>query len=184
MTMATSRTSSFYLTESVEIATGTVSGLATMDVGSLISVGDRQGLAIEAVELIWQNENTVSGVISANIQAAVIGNTTFECQLTDLNPNGVILRADDNSIIASGALNLDDVNNITSMVPDIVPDVFGTLDEARHVISDVLHIVAHSSTAVDAGHSVWATVRIKARIVTLGVKDFMGLAITASQSDQ
>jgi len=70
------------------------------------------------------------------------------------------------------------------MVPDIVPDIFGTLDEARHVISDVLHIVAHSSLAIDAGHSVWATVRIKARIVTLTTKDFMALAITASQSDQ
>jgi len=157
-----------------------------MDVGSLISVGDRQGLAVEGVDIIWQNENTVSGVISAHIAGAVTGNATFECQLTDLNPNGVILRADDNSIIASGALNLDDVNNVTSMVPDIVPDVFGTLDEARHVISDVLHIVAHTSIAggIDAGHSVWATVRIKARIVQLGVKDFMGLAITASQSDQ
>lgn len=155
-----------------------------MDVGSLISVGDRQGLAIEAVDIIWQNENTVSGVISAHIQGAVIGNATFEAQLTDLNPNGVILRADDNSIIASGAMNLDDVNNITSMVPDIVPDIFGTLDEARHVISDVLHIVAHSSLAIDAGHSVWATVRLKARLVTLGVKDFMALTITASQSDQ
>ena len=182
--MASSRTSSFYLTEAVEIPTGTVSGLATMDVGSLISVGDRQGLAIEQVDIIWQNENTVSGVISAHIAGAVGAATTFEAQLTDLNPNGVILRADDNSLIASGALNLDDANNVTSMVPDIVPDIFGTLDEARHVISDVLHIVAHSSLAIDAGHSVWAVIRIKARIMTLSTKDFMALAITASQSDQ
>jgi len=182
--MATSRTSSFYLTEAVEIPAGVVAGSATMDVGSLISVGDRQGLAIEGVDIIWQNENTVSGVISAHIAGAMSASGTLECQLTDLNPNGVILRADDNSIIASGALNLDDTNNVTSMVPDIVPDIFGTLDEARHVISDVLHIVAHTSLAIIAGHSIWATVRIKARIVTLGVKDFMGLAITASQSDQ
>jgi len=46
-------------------------------------------------------------------------------QLTDLNPGTVLIRADDNSLIASGALNIDGANNIVSNEVDIFPDNFG-----------------------------------------------------------
>jgi len=180
--MAKSKSSSFWLTENVQIAATAVVGTADLSLGAYIDVGDQQALAIEQVDIIWQDEDG-NGLFDSLIGSAVIGNAAFDFQLTDLNPGGVILRADDNSLIASGSINLDDTNNVISRGPDLFPDTFGKLDEARLVINDQLYMVVTSTAAVVAAHTLHASVRIKARIVKLGVQDWMALSITGMASD-
>jgi len=53
------------------------------------------------------------------------GNGSITCQLTDLNPGTAFVRADDQSLIASGAVNVDFVNNIASLGTDMYPDQWG-----------------------------------------------------------
>lgn len=181
--MATSKTGSFWLTETVTIAAAADSASGTIDLGAYVDVGDQQALAVEQVDVIWQRENTTTDVINSAMGGAVTGNTAFDVQLTDLNPEGVILRADDNTLIASGSMNLDDTNNVLSFGPDLFPDTFGKLDESRMVVNDNLYVVATSSNVVDANNNVLATVRIKARIVKLSTKDWMAIAIQSTAAD-
>jgi len=52
-------------------------------------------------------------------------NGSFGFQLTDLNPGTLLVRADNQSLVASGALQIDIVNNIASHSNDLYPDSFG-----------------------------------------------------------
>ena len=54
--MATSKTSSFWLTEVVSLPLTAVTGdraEGTIDLGAYVDVGDQQALAIEQVDIIW-----------------------------------------------------------------------------------------------------------------------------------
>jgi len=181
--MATSKTGSFWLTETVTIAAAADSASGTIDLGAYVDVGDQQALAVEQVDVIWQVETLATGVINSGIGGSVTGNTAFDIQLSDLNPSNLILRADDNTLIASGSMNLDDTNNVLSFGPDLFPDTFGKLDESRMIVNDNLYVVATSSNVVDAGFGLMATVRIKARIVKLSTKDWMAIAIQSTAAD-
>jgi hypothetical protein len=165
------------------MAATTDSASGTIDLGAYVDVGDQQALAVEQVDVIWQVLDTATDVINSGIGGAVVGNTAFDVQVTDLNPSGVIVRADDNTLIASGSMNLDDTNNVLSFGPDLYPDTFGKLDESRMVVNDNLYCVATSSNAIAAAHSLLATVRIKARIVKLSTKDWMAIAIQSTAAD-
>jgi len=181
--MARSKTSSFWLTEAVVIAAAGDNGTGTIDLGAYVDVGDQQGVAIEEVDFIWQDLDTASGEYSAALGGTVTGNTAFDAQLGDLNPAGLILRADDNQLIASGSMNIDDTNNVLSFGPDLYPDTFGTLDEARMVVNDQLYVVATSSSVINAGHSLVLVCRMKCRVVKLSTKDWMSIAIQSTAAD-
>ena len=181
--MAKSKTGSFWLTEELSLAAVDTIYQGTIDLGAYVDVGDQQALAVEQVDVIWQVLDTATDVINSGIGGAVVGNTAFDVQVTDLNPSGVIVRADDNTLIASGSMNLDDTNNVLSFGPDLYPDTFGKLDESRMVVNDNLYCVATSSNAIAAAHSLLATVRIKARIVKLSTKDWMAIAIQSTAAD-
>jgi len=181
--MARSKTSSFWLTEAVVIAATTQQGTGTIDLGAYVDVGDQQGIAVEEVDFIWQDLDTATGEYSAALGGTVGANAAFDGQLGDLNPAGLILRADDNQLIASGSMNIDDTNNVLSFGPDLYPDSFGTLSEARMVVNDQLYVVATSSTPVLANHSLILVVRIKCRVVKLTTKDWMAIAIQSTAAD-
>ena len=182
--MARSKTSTFTLTERISSATA-VGGIytGTLDIGGLVDVADRQGLAIESVDFVTQAYEVATGLYNTAMGAASPSNLTFDMQLSDLNPGGAILPADDNNLIASGVLNFDDTNNVSSLGPDLYPDNFGKLDESRMVINDQLYFVVEASNNPNAGFQYTTTVRIRCRAVTLGVKDFMALAITSVSND-
>jgi len=179
--MATSKTGSFWLTESVTMAATLQIATGTIDLGSLVDVGDQQGVSVEQIDVIWQEYNgtTYNGMVGN----AVAANAVFDVQLSDLNPGGVIVRADDHSLVGSASLTLDDTNNITSLGPDIYPDTYGKLDESRIVVNDQLYIVSSSTAAIAATRNLVATVRIKARIVKLSTKDWMAIAIQSVAAD-
>jgi len=152
-----------------------------IDLGAYVDVGDQQAIAIEYVDFITQGRDA-----SNNPQLLIdslAGRTTFGYQLSDLNPGGALLFADDNSLIASGALGVDSATDQMTTGSDFYPDNFGKLDESRMVVNDTLFITGIGSGTYAAGTSADVTVRIKARIVKLNSKDWISIAIQSTASD-
>ena len=182
--MATSKTATFTLTERINggtAASGLFSG--TIDIGGLVDVGDQQGLAIESVDFIMQRYVPATNIWSGDLTAGTTADCAFDMQLSDLNPGGAILPADDNNLIASALLHLDDTQGIYSVGPDLYPDDFGKIDESRIVVNDQLYLVFDASNASASGNQWACTVRIRARVVKLSTRDWMAIAITGVSND-
>lgn len=183
--MATAKTGSFYLTETITLPAATASGgrvQGTIDLGAYVNVATGQALAVESVDLIYQHSDDYGSDPANMLQ----GNGTITVQLTDLNPGTAFVRADNQSLIASGALAIDDANNIASHVTDLYPDNFGpsALSEAFMVVNDSLYLVAGpDGAATNAGQVNYVTARIRCRIVKLGQKDWVAIAIQSTASD-
>jgi hypothetical protein len=181
--MAKSMTGSFYLTETINVVTATASGgrvQGTIDLGAYVNVPTGQAVAIESVDFIYQNTNDYGG----QVEGMLNGNGALSVQLSDLNPGTAFLRADDQSLIASGALNIDNTNNVATHVNDLYPDNFGpaSLSEAFMVVNDTLYLVAGPDGAAAAA-DVFCTARIRCRVVKLSTKDWMAIAIQSTASD-
>jgi len=180
--MATSKTGSFWLTEVVHLPATQATGTrvqSTIDLGAYVDVGDQQAVAIEQVDFIHQ----VGDDYGSDVEAMLNGNGAITTQLSDLNPGTALVRADDNNLIASGALNIDVTNNVATFAADFYPDTFGKLDSARLVVNDSLYLVSGPDGANVSSASVYITARIKCRIVKLSTKDWMAIAIQSTASD-
>jgi hypothetical protein len=180
--MAKSKTGSFWLTETVTMPLGTLTEgrvQGTIDLGAYVDVGDQQAISIERVDFIWQRSSDYGNDLESFL-AAVPG--SLGVQVTDLNPGTLFVRGDDNSLIASGALNISSTSN-ASHSNDFYPDNFGKLDESRMVVNDSLYVVVGNDGANIGTAAMHCTARIKARIVKLGTKDWMSIAIQSTASD-
>ena len=182
--MATAKTGSFYLTETVVLPPLTASGAriqGSVDLGAYVNVPTGQALAIESVDFIYQDGLDFSSTASLMLDAS----GGIAVQLTDLNPGTVFVRADDQSLVASGGLNVDKPNNIATHVSDLYPDNFGptNMSEAFMVVNDTLYLVAGPSLGNIAGSSVAVTARIRCRVVKLSQQDWMAIAIQSTASD-
>jgi len=178
--MARSKTGSFWLTETVTIPSGTTTGdrvSGTLDLGAYVDVGDQQALSIELIDFIHQSGSD----LGSDVETMLATNGAITTQLTDLNPGGAFVRADDNSLVASSGLNIE--GSIASHSSDFYPDAFGKLDESRMVVNDSLYVVTGPDFSDSGGVAVYVTVRIKCRIVKLGTKDWMAIAIQSTASD-
>jgi len=180
--MAKSKTGSFWLTERIQLDTDSVVVDGTIDLGAYVDVGDQQAIAIEVVDYIWQRE-TATGSFSGEVEQVVPGNGAADCQLSDLNPGTSILAADDNSLISGGNIHIDGSNYIVTQATDFFPDTFGKLDESRMVVNDSLYLCGLLNGTIAAGETLSVTCRIKCRIVKLGLKDWMALAVQSTASD-
>jgi len=182
--MATAKTGSFYLTETITFPAASASGTriqGSIDLGAYVNVATGQAIAIDEVDFVFQH-----GDYNAAARNMVQANGTFTVQLTDLNPGTAFIRADDQSLVASGALNIDFANNIVSSETDLYPDNYGpnALSEMFMVVNDTLYLVAGNNlAATSAAEEVYVTVRIRARVVRLGSKDWMAIAIQSTASD-
>jgi len=180
--MARSKTGSFYLTEVVSFSPADISGTVvqgSIDLGAYVDVGDQQAIAIEMVDFMWQR----GSAFSADYVGFLAANGCLQAQLNDLNPGTVMVRADDNNLIADGALNIDATNNIGTSAANFYPDSFGKLDESRLVVNDSLYLTCQVSNTDISTQTVHCTVRIKCRIVKLSTKDGMAIAIQSTASD-
>jgi len=182
--MATAKTGSFYLTETVSLTAAAADGSrfqGTVDLGAYVNVPTGQAIAIDSVDFIWQNGSNYDG----NVEGMVAANGALSVQLTDLNPATVFVRADDNSLIASGSLNIDQSNCIASHTNDLYPDNFGpsNLSEAFMVVNDTLYVVGGNDGTAVGGATVHCTARIRCRVVKLSSKDWMAIAIQSTASD-
>lgn len=181
--MATAKTGSFYLTETVTLPNGSATGTrvqGVIDLGAYVNVATGQAVAIESVDIIHQSGGNFNQLL-ANL---FVADGCLSTQLTDLNPGGAFVRADDHSLVASSALNVDDGNNQGSFEMDIYPDNFGptALSEAFLVVNDSLYFTVGNEGVV-GGSDVFVTARIKCRIAKLSNKDWMAIAIQSTASD-
>jgi len=113
------------------------------------------------------------------------GNGAITVQLVDLNPGTLFIRADNHSLIASGSLNIDVANCIASHTNDLYPDNFGPAaqSESFMVVSDSMFLVAGNDGAAISTGTVDITARIRCRVIRLGSKDWMALAIQSTASE-
>jgi len=183
--MATAKTGSFYLTETITLPTAAVDSSrvqGTIDLGAYVNVPTGQAIAIESVDFVYQTTADFGG----NVNGMLTGNGAITAQLSDLNPGTAFIRADDQSLVASGSLNIDDANNIASHNSDLYPDNFGpsNLSEAFLVVNDSLYLVGGLDAPgfVIVG-PVYITARIKCRVVKLSTNDWMAIAIQSTAAD-
>ncbi len=180
--MAEAMTNSFYLTESVVMPAATASGVATqatIDLSSYINVPTGQAIAIASVDFVYQRTSP----FGQDAASMVGGNGCISVQLTDLNQGVNLVRADNQSLIASGALNIDQTNNIATNETDLYPDNFGPskMSEQFLVVNDTLYLTAMpSGTTIAIGTDVSVTARIRASVVKLSSKDWMAIAIQST----
>tara|TARA_R110000751_G_scaffold181713_2_gene288347 strand:- start:42 stop:593 length:552 start_codon:yes stop_codon:yes gene_type:complete len=182
--MATAKTGSFYLTETVTLAPGAVNGsraTGTIDLSAYVNVPTGQAIAIDEVDFIWQRDSDF-GVSAGSMLA---GNGALGSQLTDLNPGTAFVRADNQSLVASGALIIDFTNNVASHSTDMFPDNFGPsgLSDMFIVVNDQLYFTVGNDGGAVGGATIYGTVRIRARVVKLSTKDWMAVAIQSTAAD-
>ena len=183
--MATAKTGSFYLTETVTLPAASPNGTrvtGTIDLGAYVNVATGQAIAIDSVDFVHQVADDFGGTVGGMLAA----NGSLSTQLTDLNPGAAFVRADNQSLIASSALNIDVPNNIGSHQADLYPDNYGTagtLSEMFMVVNDTLYLTAGNDQNATGGASLFITARIRARVVKLGSKDWMALALQSTASD-
>jgi len=182
--MATAKTGSFYLTELVGLTAAAADGSrfqGVIDLGAYVNVPTGQAIAIESVDFIWQNGANLDG----NVEGMLAANGAISVQLVDQNPGTVFIAANDHSLIASGSLNIDIVNNIATHVNDLYPDNFGpaSLSESFMVVSDSMFLVCGNDGAAIGSATVNVTARIRCRVVKLSSKDWMALAIQSTSSE-
>lgn len=187
--MATSKTGSFWLTATVRNDTQGAASQAVVDIGSLIDIPSQRGLSIEQVDFIVQIYDTVLDTY-VNSFTATLGagdNIQMDFQLSDQNPGTSLVSADNNSLIASGAILYNEPTNTTSVGTDFFPDEYGSSkeDETFIVVNDSLYLVAVpvGIMTLVPNHTIQTTVRIKAKSVKLTAKNWMALAITGLGSD-
>lgn len=182
--MATAKTGSFYLTETITLPATSADGTrvqGTIDLGAYVNVATGQAIAVEHVDFIHQ----VGADYGQQFESMLNGNGAISTQLTDLNPGTAMVRADDHSLIASGGLNIDTTNNVGTEAADFYPDNFGpsSLSEAFMVVNDTLYLVSGPDGAAIGTADVSVTVRIRCRVVKLSSKDWMAIAIQSTASD-
>jgi hypothetical protein len=182
--MATAKTGSFYLTETITLPAATASGSrvqGSIDLGAYVNVATGQAVAVESVDFVFQ----VGADYGSDGKSMITSDGAIGVQLSDLNPGTAFVRADDQSLIASGSLNIDQTNNVVTHVSDLYPDNFGpsALSEAFMVVNDTMYLVAGPDLSAIGSVAVYVTARIKCRIVKLGTKDWMAIAIQSTASD-
>jgi len=182
--MAKAMTGSFYLTETVTLAAAAVNGsrnMGTIDLGAYVNVPTGQAIAIDQVDFVFQNGADFGG----NVNGMVAGDAALTAQLVDLNPATLFVRADDQSLIASASLNIDQSANIASHQSDLYPDNFGpaALSESFMVVNDTLYLTVGVDGAAVGGTIDYITARIRARVVKLSSSDWMALALQSTASD-
>jgi len=181
--MTKSMTGSFYLTETVSIPGGNPTGptgrvQGTVDLSAYVNVPTGQAIAIESVDFIYQ----VGSDYGSDVKNMLVASGAITTQLTDLNPGTAFVRADSQSLVASGSLQIDQPNNIASHSSDMYPDNFGptNLSEAFLVVNDTLYLTTGNDNAVSGASTVSVTARIRCRVVKLSTKDWMSIAIQST----
>ena len=189
--MATAKTGSFYLTETLTLANTLVDGdrvQGQVDLGAYVNVATGQAIAVESVDFIYQVGTDYGQAGKDMIDAS----GAISAQLTDLNPGTAFVRADDHSLIASAGLNIstDDqlgnqTMNVLSHQADLYPDNFGpaNLSESFLVVNDSLYLVAGNDAAAVGASTVFITARIRCRVAKLSTKDWMAIAIQSTAAD-
>ncbi|MGI9446919.1 MAG: hypothetical protein ACR2NI_04590 [Pirellulales bacterium] len=174
--MATRKTAIFTLTERLTISAGATETFATIDLGSYIDVGDKQGLQVHGIDYIFQGTTG-----SEHVEVALAADDSVLVQVTDLNRGGLVF-ANDRALVSSASLYKSAAGEL-NMEADQYPDNYGKgSDDGRFVVNDQLYITG-LATQVNSSTAVNVTVRVSASIVKLSSADFMSIAIQSTAAD-
>ena len=182
--MATAKTGSFYLSETVTLPAASADGTViqgTLDLAAYVNVPTGQAIAIDQVDFILQ----VGSTNSPDVANMLLTNGSFGFQVTDLNPGTALIQADSQSLVASGGLNIDVANNIATHTQDLYPDNFGPsgLSDMFICVNDQLYLTGGNFGAIVGASAVNITARIRCRVVKLSTKDWMAVAIQSTAAD-
>ena len=196
--MATAKTGSFYLNETVVLPSTAVNGdrvMGTLDLSAYVNVPTGQAIAIDQVDFIYQ----VGTDFGTDAASMLVSNGAISAQLTDLNPGTAFVRADNQSLVASGSLNISKgaegnagagegawtAMNIVTHTADLYPDNFGPsgLSDMFIVVNDQLYLTAGNDATAIGGADVYVTARVRCRVVKLSTKDWMAVAIQSTAAD-
>jgi len=183
--MATAKTGSFYLTETVTLAAATANNsrvTGTLDLSAYVNVPTGQAIAIDQVDFIWQRGSDFGNEMSQYFGGTASGGLTS--QLTDLNPGDALVRADNQSLVASGSIYISPTFSVNH-VSDLYPDNFGPsgLSDMFIVVNDQLYFTVGNDGNVTGTEPLYATARIRCRVVKLSTKDWMAVAIQSTAAD-
>lgn len=174
--MATRKTAMFTLTERLTISASGTDTFATIDLGSYVDVGDRQGLQIHSVDYVFQGTTA-----NDHVETALAVDDSIAIQLTDLNRGGLVF-ANDRALVSSAAIYKSAAGEMNA-VTDMFPDNYGKgADDGRYVVNDQLYLTGRASQ-INSETAINVTVRVNASIVTLSAKDFMAIAIQSTAAD-
>lgn len=180
--MATAKTASFWLTETIELPATSAAGTRVqgqLDLSSYVNVPTGQAIAVLECDYIVQKGTDYGG----EVRGMLAGNGGITTQVMDLNNGAALLRADNLTLISSAALNIDNTNCVASHSSDFYPDNFGSLSDARYVVNDTLYIVSGNDNAAVDSAPLFVTVRMKCKVVKLSNKDWMAIAIQSTAAD-
>jgi len=186
--MAKAITGAFYLSEQVILTATNVPLQASFQLASYVDVAQRQGIAIESVDFMFQGVTT-AGVYTQDLSAIDSTNGvpwSTGCQLTDVQRGTLLVSDADRAMVASGTLiHQGYPTGGLSHESNLYPDNYGPVatEEARIVVNSELFLTASSTADFAAANNLAVTCRIKARIVKLSERDFMSIAITSSAAD-
>jgi len=185
--MAKAMTGSFYLNETVTLPINNIAGAGnrvtgTLDLSAYVNVPTGQAIAIDQVDFIYQ----AGPMFSTSVNSFLVGRGSVAAQVTDLNPGQEFVRADDQSLVASGSLSIDNTANLATHTADLYPDNFGPsgLSDMFICVNDQLYLtVGNDVVNVQAVNPVYVTARIRCRVVKLSTKDWMAVAIQSTAAD-
>tara|TARA_Y100000004_G_C8947336_1_gene426886 strand:+ start:96 stop:647 length:552 start_codon:yes stop_codon:yes gene_type:complete len=182
--MAKSKTGAFYLTEQVILTAADTPVQGTLSLASYVDVASKQGIAIEAVDFMYQSKTQNAYNADVGRVGGPTTQMTIGAQVTDVNRGVNIVSAADRALIGSGSLHQAATGGLSHM-SDLYPDNYGPVatDEARIVVNDQLFFTAETDNNFSGTGDLAVTVRLKCRIVKLTERDFMAIAITSSAAD-
>jgi len=163
--VATKKTSSFYLRETIEV--NAAPAQESMDLSVYVDPVNKQGLLIRQVDFIWYDgSNFLPLDPAADWQAAIQIHDTALGGLVDL---------ENTHQVASGSI-LGVLGSTVDKSQDFFPDRLGMAKgEGRIVVNDTLEICTDGSTNIPAAAVV--TVVMEVVVVKLSEKDYISLAL-------
>jgi len=166
-------TSPFVLSTTVQLTAVNQTGIANIDLGSYVDVSSKTGLAIHAVDAIFQTWDDVTNAVDS--AEALSGAAWWSsCQVFDQTRDELQI-ANDNALVGSATLEYDGAY-LTSYMNDVYPDSYP--EPGRLTISPQLTIVARNAgSAFSANKNQYITVRITGELVRMNEKAWMGIAI-------
>jgi hypothetical protein len=161
--MATKKTNSFYIRETIDVDTSL--NVETMDLSVYVDPVNKQGLLIRQADFIWTEKDDWVPPAAAAWQAT--------CQIHDTALGG-LADPENTHQVASGSIVSTDSGSFSD--EDFFPDRLGMAKgEGRIVVNDTLEICTDGNGTIPTNYVV--TVVLEVQVVKLSEKDYISLAL-------
>lgn len=161
--MATKKTNSFYIRETIDVDTSL--NVETMDLSVYVDPVNKQGLLIRQADFIWTDKDDWVPPAAGIWQAT--------CQIHDTALGG-LADPENTHQVASGSIVSTASGSFSD--EDFFPDRLGMAKgEGRIVVNDTLEICTDGNGTIPTNYVV--TVVLEVQVVKLSEKDYISLAL-------